>query len=105
MPTASDRTDLFALVRLPILIAITVIYNAIGVSLIYYFWDHPHAEKVIISGFGYVIFGTLLALRFSRRLQRWILKIDYRPEHLIPRLTFPLILWLILPTVVLFLPL
>ena len=105
MPESRKKPDLVELIRLPILIPLTVAYNTIAVFAVFHFWDYNNGAKIAFCSISYLILATLLALRCSRRVQRWMLKPDYGPQDLVPLLRFPLILWLILPTVALFLPL
>lgn len=101
----NETGDAIELLRWPFVLIATAIYNAIAIWLIWHFWGHTDAVKIVVCGMGYGIFLFLLVLRISRPIQRMALREGREPKELIARLRLPLVLWFAIPTFVVLLPL
>ena len=82
----------------------TVIYNGMALALVIGFWGHQYFISIVFCTLGFLALLMLLALRLSDSFRALVVKPDSNDRDFLSSLTFPIILWATLPTVMLFLP-
>ncbi|MDX1679884.1 MAG: hypothetical protein R3242_04040 [Akkermansiaceae bacterium] len=86
------------------LVAFVVIYNGLGVSIVVGLWGQENMLKVLICTAGYATLLFLLGLRLSSGFRGLGAKPERNNDKLLSSLTFPIIMWIIIPTIFLVLP-
>ena len=89
MLKSEKNEDFTKLVRLPLLVLGTVVYNVIALSLLWYYEFSFEA----ITGLVISILLSLLLLRYSALISFWVRQPTVTREEFNRLLTFPLILW------------
>ena len=89
MKESGKTQDFTSLVRLPVLVVCTVVYNLVTLVLLW----RTSFSYAAITGIVISILVTLLLLRYSRRLACWLLKPGVSRENLNRLLLVPLVIW------------
>lgn len=81
-----------------------LVYNGLGLFVIFVLRHHEYFFKILFCGLGYLTLCLLLAIRFSTTIRRRIVKPRFDVPELLGRLRLGIILWAVLPTLVMLIP-